>query len=402
MHRTVGKLGIACLLTWLLALPQLAAAAPPALLPLQGYLTDDADVALDGSYKLAFTLYDDALTGSSQYTSTEAVSVAHGNFTVYLGDQAPLDLKLMQSHDSLWLEIKIVQNCAADTTCNTGTLVNRTLSPRLQLATTAFAASAAYCGDASTVGGQAPAAFATANHTHAYSSLTGIPAGFADGVDNDTTYTAGAGLALNGGNQFSLMSGCSSGQVLKSNGAGGWACAADNDTLYVQGSGISITSNIVSASFGGTGSATTVARSDHTHDAGDIVSGTISSARVDAYTKVQADAAFLQAPNTGQVAADGMPHTIISSGAFGIYEVTAAVACCGKAAVLHAIVVSAYGHPTLSHPSITKTISYYNGAGSSLDVGVTLNSLSAWDIWIQTTVDFTSATKINYAVRRIL
>lgn len=35
----------------------------------------------------------------------------------------------------------------------------------------------------------------------AWSSLTGVPAGFADGIDNDTTYTAGSGLSLLG-NQF--------------------------------------------------------------------------------------------------------------------------------------------------------------------------------------------------------
>jgi len=37
-----------------------------------------------------------------------------------------------------------------------------------------------------------------------WSGLSGVPAGFADGVDNDTTYTAGTGLTLSGG-QFSLV-----------------------------------------------------------------------------------------------------------------------------------------------------------------------------------------------------
>ncbi|MDW8321733.1 MAG: hypothetical protein RMM08_10250 [Armatimonadota bacterium] len=39
-----------------------------------------------------------------------------------------------------------------------------------------------------------------------WSGITGIPAGFADGVDNDTTYTAGAGLQLSG-NTFSIANG---------------------------------------------------------------------------------------------------------------------------------------------------------------------------------------------------
>jgi hypothetical protein len=56
----------------------------------------------------------------------------------------------------------------------------------------------------------------------AWANITGIPAAFADGVDNDTTYSAGAGLNLSGANQFN-------------------------------------------ANFGGSGAATTVARSDHGH-----------------------------------------------------------------------------------------------------------------------------------------
>jgi hypothetical protein len=67
----------------------------------------------------------------------------------------------------------------------------------------------------------AHAGYAPAAHTHPWGDLTGIPAGFADGTDNDTTYTAGAGLALAGG-AFSVQ-------------------------------------------FAGSGSAATAARSDHAH-----------------------------------------------------------------------------------------------------------------------------------------
>lgn len=40
--------------------------------------------------------------------------------------------------------------------------------------------------------------YAATTHTHAWSALTSVPAGFADGTDNDTTYSAGSGLALSG------------------------------------------------------------------------------------------------------------------------------------------------------------------------------------------------------------
>ena len=40
--------------------------------------------------------------------------------------------------------------------------------------------------------------YAGLTHAHGWSSLTGVPAGFADDVDDDTTYTAGSGLSLAG------------------------------------------------------------------------------------------------------------------------------------------------------------------------------------------------------------
>ncbi len=62
-----------------------------------------------------------------------------------------------------------------------------------------------------------------------WSGLTGVPAGFADGVDNDTTYTAGMGLVLSG-SAFSLAASyqlpqtCANGQIASWNGSQ-WVCA---------------------------------------------------------------------------------------------------------------------------------------------------------------------------------
>ena len=67
-----------------------------------------------------------------------------------------------------------------------------------------------------------------------WSGLTGVPTGFADGVDNDTTYAAGTGLTLSG-NQFSVAvpyrmpQSCTAGQIAEWNGSA-WTCAADNDS----------------------------------------------------------------------------------------------------------------------------------------------------------------------------
>jgi hypothetical protein len=66
--------------------------------------------------------------------------------------------------------------------CPTGSGSYTTLSPRQALTPVPYAL------------------YATGAH---WSGIGGVLIGFADGVDNDTTYTAGAGLTLSD-NQFSL------------------------------------------------------------------------------------------------------------------------------------------------------------------------------------------------------
>jgi hypothetical protein len=71
-----------------------------------------------------------------------------------------------------------------------------------------------------------------------WASVTGKPAGFADGTDNDLL--------------GSLL--CASGEVAKWNGAA-WACSADAGTTYSGGSGITISGTTISvATLGITGS----------------------------------------------------------------------------------------------------------------------------------------------------
>lgn len=61
---------------------------------------------------------------------------------------------------------------------------------------------------------------------------------WACGADDDTKYTAGTGLDLSGGNQFSILQryqlpqSCSNGQVAKSNGSGSWNCANDENNGF--------------------------------------------------------------------------------------------------------------------------------------------------------------------------
>ncbi len=124
------------------------------------------------------------------------------------------------------------------------------LTPRQRVAPAPPALYAVTAGSARTAATTTTATTAdtaTTAKSAPWSGLTGVPAGFADGLDNDTVYTVGAGRLLNAG-QFSV-------------------------------------------SFGGGGAANTTARSDHlhdgvyaarshAHDAGDITSGTLAEGRL--------------------------------------------------------------------------------------------------------------------------
>lgn len=86
----------------------------------------------------------------------------------------------------------------------------------------------------------------TATNPVDWTRLKNVPAGFADGVDADTLYTAGVngGLLLTG-TAFSLLNTCTAGQVLKATGLGVWACGADTSGVT------SVTATAPMASTGG-------------------------------------------------------------------------------------------------------------------------------------------------------
>jgi hypothetical protein len=168
---------IAVLFT-LLASP--AAAESPSLLPVQGYLSDAAGVPIDGARDLELVVYDAASGGNVVHTETfVAHPIVDGNFVVYLGDDASVDLALFRDQDNLWLEI---------------TVGSEMIEPRLQIATAPYAGYARYCGDSETLAGQSSDSFAPASHAHDWSAIAGVPPDLADG-DADTLDALGVTCA---------------------------------------------------------------------------------------------------------------------------------------------------------------------------------------------------------------
>ncbi len=184
LHRLVRALAFT-------AIPILAAplAAQPASLPVQGFLADGSGTPIDATgLNITFRLYAAATGGTAFHEETSLVDVTDGRFVHYLGTDAALSLSSFTGAP-VYIGVQVA----------TGT----ELTPRIALGTTAYAAYA----------GRVP-----------WTGVSGTPAGFADGVDNDTTYNAAAPLALNAGTgTFSLSSvGCDDGE--------GWIWDADTST----------------------------------------------------------------------------------------------------------------------------------------------------------------------------
>jgi hypothetical protein len=211
----------------------------PPLLPIQGYLTDKQGAPVDGSKSVAFRLYTAPTAGTPMHEETIQTVVVDGYFTAYLGDdsQRPLDLGKLRDSQKVFLGIEVENDGEG--------------LPRLQIASTAFAAQAAFCGDASNFGGKAPSAFAVASHTHDWTDLTGKPATFPPTAHShgDADIACYADLGAEG--------------YLDNNAPGDLLMQGQADGRY--------------------------ANKNHPHDAGDIQSGLLNDQRFSAYADLNAE-----------------------------------------------------------------------------------------------------------------
>ncbi|MBI5486932.1 MAG: hypothetical protein HY905_06340 [Deltaproteobacteria bacterium] len=160
-----------------------AAADAPAYMPVQGFLTDAGGAPVDGDVAVRFGLYTADLGGTEVWNETQTVAIDQGFFTAYLGDVTVLNLTVFRDNDGLWLGVRVGSDAEMS---------------RFQVASTGYAAYAQYAGDAEMLGGTPASGFVTTAGGVAWSSLSGVPAGFADGTDDGTTYSAGTGLTLTG------------------------------------------------------------------------------------------------------------------------------------------------------------------------------------------------------------
>jgi hypothetical protein len=188
-----------------------ANAAAPMLLPIQGRLYANTGVPLDGAHALKFELFQTETGGTAVFSETrDKYSVTKGDFVVYLGELAAdagavLDLSLFRDKGTLFLEVTIDSA--------------EVISPRFRIGSVPYAGFAQYCGDAVTLGGNAPTYYYSKDaHRVDWTELASIPGGFADGTDNDVLGSVT----------------CTTGQVPKYlvGGSPPWVCAKDEVFSY--------------------------------------------------------------------------------------------------------------------------------------------------------------------------
>lgn len=158
--------------------PRAARAEAPAIVSIQGTLADLEGAPLDGNVAITVRLYDAPSDGAMLHTETMTLDVDQGFFTAYLGSLNALDLSLFRDVGTIYLGLSVEGDPE--------------MTPRLEVGSVPFAAFAQHAGDAQTLQGLTPDDFSSD-----WTDITSIPADIADG-DQDTTYTAGAGLDLAG------------------------------------------------------------------------------------------------------------------------------------------------------------------------------------------------------------
>jgi hypothetical protein len=100
----------------------------------QGMLTDDAGNPLTGDYEMNFLIYTVASGGTAEWSETQDVKVTDGIYNVKLGAVTPFPAALFVKYNTLFLEVEVKEPSAPTWD---------TLTPRQELTSTAYAATAA-------------------------------------------------------------------------------------------------------------------------------------------------------------------------------------------------------------------------------------------------------------------
>jgi hypothetical protein len=154
---------IGTIVTLIMVLANVASADVPQLISFQGKLHDSAGNPLTGQYEITFRIYNVESGGTHIWTETINVSCDNGLYNVILGLATPMNLGFDGDY---WLSVQV-----------TG---DDELAPRYRIVSVPVAIRAAVADSA---------------HRVSWNNLTDVPAGFADGTDNEGS---GGGISGSG------------------------------------------------------------------------------------------------------------------------------------------------------------------------------------------------------------
>lgn len=190
----------------------------PEQIGFEGYLTDPNNATLpldDGAYAIRFSVFNAATAGTELWAEVQpSVAITGGYFSTTLGSITPFTTTTIFDGDR-WIAVRLTEETGER-------------SPRTRVLATPFA-------------------FLAENVP--WTGVDGVPAGFADGQDADTQYSAGAGLTLSG-TEFRVVTStvqsrvtgtCAVGQYVRAIAADGTVtCGTDANSTYTAGTGLTL------------------------------------------------------------------------------------------------------------------------------------------------------------------
>lgn len=150
------------------------AIAVPNIINYQGSLSDSEGNPIDGTVLMTFRLFNDPYSGSSVWTESNiVVAVNNGLFSVTLGETNPLTPAMFSV--PRWLSISVNGDPE--------------IMPRVRFTSHPWSL---LSEDSERLDSQEP------NYYLQWGNLVNVPSGFADGIDNEGSFTAGNGINISG------------------------------------------------------------------------------------------------------------------------------------------------------------------------------------------------------------
>jgi len=213
------------------------AQAAPARLSYQGRLLQADGTPAAGVQTLSFSIFTAPTGGAPLWTESQQVALTDGFYAVALGDATDGGIPAIFDGSELYLELAVG-----------GT----PLSPRQRIDSVVYALNA---GTATNVrGGTVDASSISVDGKQLVDANGKVPVSNIEGAPDGgfvTAVSAAAPLTSSGGTSPTLGLGpCGPGEVWKMLGPG-WTCAADDDTTYSAGSGLALNGTTFAVADGG-------------------------------------------------------------------------------------------------------------------------------------------------------